>query len=123
MAGDQDTAALMAEFLEFKAARDAAAAADNDPDNDRDVVFSSGDSSISLPWRKAREFDLDAMLESRFGLKRKAAPAAQGGGDGNDSTGSGKGTGKTGTGAQGGGQAGAQAVANLFRTSKTSKPA
>lgn len=118
MAGEQDTARLMAEFLEFKAARDAAAAADDDPDNDRDVAFTAADgSSITLPWRKARELDIDGFLASKFGLKRKAA---QGGGDGDGSTGDGKGTGKAGkagTGQQGTGQAGgAAAVASLFRT-------
>jgi hypothetical protein len=73
------TARLMAEFLEFKAAQEAAAAQDNDPDNERDVTIQRGETVLTLPWRKAKEYDLDGMLEG-FGLKRKPKPAAAEGG-------------------------------------------
>ena len=117
MAAD-DTAGILGEFAEFMRARQAAAAEDTDPDNERDIMFTASDgTSMTLPWRKAREFDIDGLLEGKFGLKRKAAPAAQGGdGDG------GTGTGKTGTGkapAAAGGGAPANPVASIFRGGKT----
>lgn len=76
----------MAEFLAFQKARAAAAADDNDPDNGRDIVLQKGDQVLTIPYRMAKQFDLESFLSGTFGIKRKAAPAGKGG-DGGDGDG------------------------------------
>jgi hypothetical protein len=84
----------LAEFLEFVAAREAAEHEDNDPDNGRDITLQKGDQVLTIPFRLAKQFDLDGYLGSTFGIKRKAAPAGKAGdngaGDGDGAAGGGK---------------------------------
>jgi hypothetical protein len=96
----------MADYLAFVKARDAASAEDNDPDNARDITLQKGDTVLSIPWRKAKEYDLDAFLAGTFGVKRKAAPAGKAGDSGAGDSGT--------AGAQGAGTGTASNVRQFF---------
>jgi hypothetical protein len=73
----------MAQFAEFLEAKRAATAGDDDPDNARDVLFRAPDGTeVTVPWRKAREYDLDGLFGQKFGLTRKPKAEPKGGGDG-----------------------------------------
>ena len=82
MPDDVPGAKYLGEFLEFIRAREAADADDSDPDNGRDITLQKGDQVLTIPWRKAKEYDLDGFLAGTFGIKRKAAPAGKAGDSG-----------------------------------------